>query len=53
MRFYKLYTPPADRKPQAKLNVYYHGLPLYVEAVFEQDRYCFRLPLNLREKMVT
>ena len=53
MKFYKLYTPPAGRRPRAKLNVYYHGLPLFVEAVFEQDRYCFRLPVNLRDKMIT
>lgn len=53
MKFYKLYTPPVGRRPKAKINVYYRGLPLFVEAVFEQDRYSFRLPLNLRDKMMT
>ena len=53
MRFFKLYTPPVGRKPRAMINVYYHGLPLIVAAVFDQDRYVFQLPLNLRDKMIT
>ena len=53
MKFYKLYTPPAGRKPETKISVYYRGLPLYADAVFEEDRYSFKLPLNLSDKMIT
>jgi hypothetical protein len=53
MKFFKLYTPPAGRKPETKINVYYNGLPLFAVAVFEHDRYSFQLPLNLRDKMIT
>lgn len=53
MKFFKLYTPPAGRKPEARINVYYRNLPLFAFATFEQDRYSFQLPLNLRDKMMT
>jgi hypothetical protein len=53
MKFYKLYTPPAGRRPDPKIDVYYDGRPLFVSAVFESDRYSFRLPLNLSDKMIT
>lgn len=53
MKFFKLYTPPAGRKPEARISVYYRGLPLVTSAVFEEDRYSFQLPLNLSDKMIT
>lgn len=53
MKFYKLYTPPAGRQPEARISVYYRGVPLYAAAVFENDRYSFQLPLNLSDKMMT
>lgn len=53
MKFFKLYTPPAGRKAQERISVYYRNLPLFVSATFEQDRYSFQLPLNLRDKLMT
>lgn len=53
MKFYKLYTPPAGRKPEARISVMYRGVPLFTAAVFEDDRYSFQLPLNLSDKMIT
>ena len=53
MEFFKLFTPPSGRKPQDRITVFYRGVPLYTKAVFENDRYSFQLPLNLRDKMVT
>ncbi len=53
MDFFKLYTPPKGRIPHRNIYLYYRGRPLYATAVFDNDRYMFRLPLNLREKMIT
>ena len=53
MEFFKLFTPPSGRKPQDRITVFYRGVPLYTKAVFEDDRYSFQLPLNLRDKMIT
>ena len=53
MDFFKLYTPPTGSVPRKKIALFYHGIPLYATAIFENDRYVFRLPLNLRDKMST
>jgi hypothetical protein len=53
MEFFKLFTPPSGRKPYHLITVFYRGVPLYTKAVFENDRYSFQLPLNLRDKMIT
>ena len=53
MDFFKLYSPPKGRTPPSDISLFYRGRPLYVKAVFAHDRYLFRLPLNLREKMIT
>lgn len=52
MKFFKLYTPPIGSKPTAQIKMYYRGLPLFAAAVFEDDRYSFKLPLNLSDKMM-
>jgi len=52
MKFFKLYTPPVDREPENRINIYYRGVPLFAKAVFEKDRYSFQLPLNLSEKLI-
>lgn len=53
MDFFKLYSPPSGRTPPSNISLYYRGVPLYAKAVFAHDRYLFRLPVNLREKMIT
>lgn len=35
------------------ISLFYCGIPLYATAVFDNDRYVFKLPLNLRDKMTT
>lgn len=51
--FFKLYTPRSECRPEPRIYVYYKGRPLYLPAVFENDRYVFRLPLNLLDKMMS
>ena len=53
MDFFKLYSPPKGVAPRKNIRLFYMGIPLYNTAVFENDRYVFKLPLNLREKMTT
>jgi len=38
--------------PRPEIYVYYRGLPLSRPATFEGDRYAFRLPVNLEEKLL-
>ena len=53
MDFFKLYSPPKGVTPRKSIRLFYMGIPLYNTAVFESDRYVFKLPLNLRDKMTT
>ena len=51
-RFFKLYFATRGGRPSPRIFIYYDRRPLAIPAVFEKDRYYFRLPLGLEEKMI-
>ena len=50
--FYKLYFATSGSRPSPRIYMYYGCKPLYLPAVFDKDRYYFRLPRQLEEKML-
>jgi hypothetical protein len=50
--FFKLYFATGGYHPSPRIYIYYDRKPLYVPAIFEKDRYYFRLPRSLEEKMM-
>lgn len=50
--FFKFYDPHSDRTPPGELSIYYRSMPLRSRALFVGNRYAFRLPVNLAEKLL-
>jgi hypothetical protein len=50
--FFKLYFAKGDCEPSQRIYIYYDRRPLSLPATFEKDRYHFRLPRVLEDKMM-
>lgn len=50
--FFKFYVPNIGARPNQKIAIYYKSVPLHYPAEFAADRYVFRLPKNLADKLL-